>query len=134
MTISTDASYVSSIIAEAFILIGIIINITSAKAAIFIASILKNVLFRHIPIPKRIQAAGINIVNAAYPVSVTRYFSRKTTIRMIIKYEVRSASLFATGVVASPGIAAIAADAAAEAAVSFKTSAFFSSKDSIVFV
>ena len=115
-------------------LMGMIINITSAKAATFSASIFKNVLFRHIPTPKRIQAAGTNIENAAYPVSVTKYFSRKTTTRMIKKYDVRSASLFATGVVASPGIAAIAAEAAADAAVNFRTSAFFSSKASIVFV
>ena len=42
-------------------------------------------------------------------------------------------ALFATGVVASPGIAASAVDAAAVAAVSFRTSDFFSSKTSIVF-
>src|SRR5699024_7470552 len=91
-------------------------------------------LFAHIPAINRAHAAGISMENAAYPVRVTRYFSRKITIRIIKKYDVKSASLFATGVVASPGIAARAVDAAADVAVSFRTSSFFSSNDSSVFV
>src|SRR5699024_948291 len=112
------------IIEEMFILTGMIVKITTANTAIFAASIFKRFLFRQIPTASRTHAAGINTENAAYPVSVTRYFSRKTTIRMTRKYDVRSASLFATGVVASPGIAASAVDAAAVAAVSFRTSDF----------
>ena len=127
-------SYVFSIIAETFMLNGIIINITRPNAAIFAANIFKTVRLNPIPAANKTHAAGINIENVAYPVSVTKYFSKNITTRIIRKYDVKSVSLFAIGVVASPGIAAMAVDAAADVAVSFRISAFFSSSASIVFL
>lgn len=112
---------------------GIIINITRPNAAIFAANIFKTVRLNPIPAANKTHAAGINIENVAYPVSVTKYFSKNITTRIIRKYDVKSVSLFAIGVVASPGIAAMAVDAAADVAVSFRISAFFSSSASIVF-
>ena len=78
------------------------------------------------------QAIGINIINAAYPVIVSKYFSKNNAHNTTRKYELKSASFSAIGVPVSPGINVIAAEAAVEAAVNSITVVFFSSKDCIV--
>lgn len=77
----------------------------------------------------KIHPIGINSLNAASPVMVTRYFSRYIAQTTIRKYELRSASLSAIGVPTSPGISVIAAEAAVAAAVSSNAVVFLSSSD-----
>ena len=74
------------------------------------------------------QAIGMSTLNAAAPVIVTRYFSRKIAHRITIVYVLISASLSAIGVPTSPGSMVMAADAAVAAAASPTTVVFFPSR------
>ncbi len=74
----------------------------------------------------------MSMPNAAKPVIVSRYFSRKIAQMTTRKYELKSVSFSAIGVTVSPGRRVIAAEAVVEAAVSFITVDFFLLRDSMI--
>ena len=78
------------------------------------------------------HASGISTLKAAIPAKASIYFSRNIAHSTIIKVELKSASLSASGVATSPGIIVSPVDIAAADAVIARTLFLFSSRVSIV--